>query len=46
MEGLLFLFSADFFIITSGDDVLIFYLTKSIFFHGEVIRDIGEKGEG
>jgi hypothetical protein len=25
--------------------VLIFYLTKSIFFHGDVIRDIGEKGK-
>ncbi len=24
--------------------MLIFYLTKSIFFHGDVIRDIGEKG--
>ena len=46
MEGLLFLFSAEFSIITSGDDVLIFYLTESIFFHGDVIRDIAEKGEG
>jgi hypothetical protein len=24
----------------------IFYLTESIFFHGDVIRDIGEKGLG
>ena len=40
----MFLFSADFSIITSGDDVPIFYLTKSLFFHRGVIRDIGEKG--
>jgi hypothetical protein len=40
----LFLFSAEFSIIASGDDMLIFYLTKSIFFHGDVIRDINEKG--
>jgi hypothetical protein len=46
MEGLLFLFSAEFSIITSEDDVFIFYLTKLIFIHGDVIRDIGEKGEG
>jgi len=43
MEGLLLLFSADFFIIASEDDVLIFYLCKPIFFHVDVIRDIGEK---
>ena len=24
--------------------MFIFYLTESIFFHGDVIRDIGEKG--
>ena len=24
--------------------MLIFYFTESIFFHGDVIRDIGEKG--
>jgi hypothetical protein len=24
--------------------MLIFYLAKSIFFHGDVIRNIGEKG--
>ena len=36
--------SADFFIITSGDDVFIFYLAKPIFFRGDVIRDINEKG--
>ena len=40
------LFSAEFSIITSEDDVFIFYLTKSIFFHGDVIRGIGEKGLG
>jgi hypothetical protein len=38
------LFSAEFSIITSEDDVFIFYLTESIFFHWDVIRDIGEKG--
>jgi hypothetical protein len=46
MEGLLFLFSAEFSVITSEDDVFIFYLTKFIFIHGDVIRGIGEKGEG
>jgi len=44
MEGLLFLFSADFSKIASGNDLFIFYLTESIFFHGDVIRDIAEKG--
>lgn len=38
------LFSADFSIITSGGDVLIFYFLKPIFFHGDVVRDINEKG--
>jgi len=37
--------SAEFSISTSEDDTFIFYLTESIFFHGDVIRDIGEKGE-
>jgi hypothetical protein len=36
-RGLLFLFSADFSIITSGSDVLIFYLVEPILFHGDVI---------
>ena len=44
MEGLLFLFSAEFSIIASKNGVFIFYLTEPIFFHGDVIRDIGEKG--
>ena len=43
-QGCWVLCSADFFIITSRDDMLIFYLTESIFFHGGVIRDINEKG--
>jgi hypothetical protein len=34
--------SADLSIITSGDDVPIFYLTKSIFFYRNVIQDVGE----
>jgi len=38
------LFSAEFSIITSKNDVFVFYLTESIFFHGDVIQDIGEKG--
>jgi hypothetical protein len=36
--------SADLSLITSEDDMLIFYLTNPIFFHGDVIRDTGEKG--
>ena len=38
------LFPAEFSVIASEDDVSIFYLTKSTFFPGDVIRDIGEKG--
>ncbi|HVO68125.1 MAG TPA: hypothetical protein VMT12_16735 [Syntrophales bacterium] len=38
------LFSADYSIITSENGVFIFYLAESIFFHGDDIRDIGEKG--
>jgi hypothetical protein len=38
--------SAEFSIITFKDDISIFYLTESIFFHWDVIRDIGEKGKG
>jgi hypothetical protein len=37
-------FSAGLSTITSEDDVFIFYLTEWIFFRGDVIRDIGEKG--
>jgi hypothetical protein len=36
--------SADFFIIASGNDMLVFDLAEAIFFHGKVIRDIDEKG--
>ncbi len=35
--------STDFSIITSADDVFIFCLTEPIFFHREVIRNVGEK---
>jgi hypothetical protein len=45
-EGLLFLFSTEFSVVAPEDNMFIFYLTESIFFHGDVIRDIGEKGEG
>ena len=38
--------SAEFSIITSVDDVFIFYFTESIFFHRDIIRDIGKKGKG
>jgi hypothetical protein len=37
------LFSTNSSIITPQGDTLIFYFTESIFFHGDVIRDIGEK---
>ena len=43
-QGCWVLYSADFSIIAPEDDVFVFYLTESIFLHGDVIRDISEKG--